>query len=160
THRARLTGMVNRALATGTLAVLLLSGCAGGGPGQPPSSGGTAGGSAGPTSARPAPPTGTTPPPPTGCDIRQVTVKPGETPPPVCLPVGAELQITTPISQRQPWQPFTSSDPQVVACTTKYAPAGAAIATCRALRAGTATVGSTTAPFSGDPHGPPQLYWE
>jgi len=151
--------MVNRALATGTLAVLLLSGCGGGAP-RTPGGPAPAGGSAGATSARPVPPTGTTPASPAGCDVRQVTVKPGEAPPPVCLPVGAELRIDTPASPRQPWQPFTSSDPRVVACTTTYAPVGAAIATCRALRAGTATVGSMTAPFSGDPHGPPQQYWE
>lgn len=70
------------------------------------------------------------------------------------------LRIDAPVSPRQPWQPFVTSNPQVIACTTTARQDAAATATCRALRAGSATVSSMTAPFAGDPHGPMQQLWE
>lgn len=83
----------------------------------------------------------------------------GERPAPVCLRVGQSLTISTAASPAQPWQPMTASDASVLACTSQPAEQGALTATCRALRPGTATVSTTTAPFAGDPHGPPQYIW-
>ncbi len=70
------------------------------------------------------------------------------------------LRIDAPVSPRQPWQPFVTSNPQAIACTTRAGQDAAATATCRALRAGSATVSSITAPFAGDPHGPMQQLCE
>jgi polyphosphate kinase 2 (PPK2 family) len=47
----------------------------------------------------------------------------------------------------------------VVSCTSAAGPDGTIAGTCRALRAGTAEVSTMTAPFAGDPHGPPQYLW-
>jgi hypothetical protein len=158
--------MANRALATAatcTFAVLVLSACVGGRPGGPASAQPSSQGSAPDASARPAPGTPTPPGTPSGAcagNARQVTVRPAETPAPVCLPVGAVLRIDAPPSPRQPWQPFVTSDPQVITCTTTAGRDGAATATCHAVRAGSATVSTMTAPFAGDPHGPMQQLWE
>ncbi len=88
-----------------------------------------------------------------------ITARTGEQPAPVCMRVGATVTITAQPSPAQPWQPMTTSDAAVLACTSKAVDQGALIATCRALAPGTATVSTTTAPFAGDPHGPPQHMW-
>src|SRR5436190_17966759 len=117
--------MANRALATAatcTLVAVLLSACATGTPGAAASGEPSSGGSAPDASVRPAPSTGGSPMPSGGpsedcaTGTVQMTVRPGETPQPVCLRVGAVLRIDAPASPRQPWQPFASSDPQVVSC--------------------------------------------
>lgn len=89
----------------------------------------------------------------------QLRVSPTQAGGPVCLPVGHQLRIDTPTSPHQPWQAFVSSDPGVIECTSTTGPDGAATATCRALRTGSATISTATAPFTGDPHGPPQMTW-
>jgi hypothetical protein len=48
----------------------------------------------------------------------------------------------------------------VLSCTTSVANDGAATGTCRAVRSGQVTVATMTAPFAGDPHGPPQQSWQ
>jgi hypothetical protein len=88
-----------------------------------------------------------------------ITARTGEQPAPVCLRVGASLTITAQPSPAQPWQPMTTSNPAVLACTSRAADRGALTATCRALAPGTATISTTTAAFAGDPHGPPQYTW-
>jgi len=158
--------MANRALATAaacTLAAVLLSACASGTPGVAPSGEPSPGGSAPDASARPS--AGTPSPSGTGAGdcatgTVQMAVKPGDSPQPVCLRVGAVLRIEAPASPRQPWRPFESSDPQVVGCATTQGGDGSATGTCTALRAGTATVSAMTGPFAGDPHGPMQQRWQ
>ena len=157
--------MVNRALATAvvyTLAAVLVSACATGAPGAAASGEPSPGGSAPDASIRPTPSTGATPTPSGDCAAGtvQLTVRPGEPTQRACLRVGAVLRIDAPASPRQPWQPFVTSDPQVVGCTTTQGQDGAATATCRALGAGTATVTTMTGPFAGDPHGPMQQRWQ
>jgi hypothetical protein len=90
----------------------------------------------------------------------QVTVRTGTSPPAICLAVGRQVQLDAPPSPQQPWQPFTSSNPDLLACTSAPTKDGGAAATCHALQPGTATVTTTTAPFAGDPHGPPQYTWQ
>jgi hypothetical protein len=85
---------------------------------------------------------------------------PATPPAPVCLRVGEELNLSTPTSPLQPWQPFTSSDPQVLDCHPTPSADGAASAVCTARRPGSATVSTVTGPFSGDPHGPAQHMWQ
>jgi hypothetical protein len=157
--------MANRALAAAaacTLTAVLLSACATGAPGAAASGEPSSGGSAPDASIRPAPSTSGTPTPSGDCatGTLQVTIRPGETPQPVCMRVGAVLGIDAPASPRQPWQPFVTSDAQVVSCTTAQGQDGAATATCRAVRAGSATVSTMTGPFAGDPHGPMQQRWQ
>jgi hypothetical protein len=88
-----------------------------------------------------------------------ITARTGEHPRPVCLRVGQSLTITTAASSTQPWQPMTSSNAAVLACTSHPADQGALTAVCKALRPGIVAVSTTTAPFAGDPHGPPQYTW-
>ena len=88
-----------------------------------------------------------------------ITARAGERPRPVCLRVGQSLTITTQASPTQPWQLMTASNPALLACTSHGIGQGAVTATCKALRSGTVTVSTTTAPFAGDPHGPPQYTW-
>lgn len=120
------------------------------------------GGSAPAVPARPAPsaatgaPTGAT----GSCGSARVTVSPGAGAAPVCLRVGEQLVLDAPSSPTQPWQLFTSSDTQTVTCDSSQQPNGSATATCRAIHPGAATISTGTAPFAGDPHGPPQQQWQ
>jgi hypothetical protein len=160
-NRTRATALA--AAAACTLAAVLLSACATGTPDVAASGEPSSGGSAPDASVRPSP--GTPSPSGTGAGdcatgTVQIAIRPGETPQPVCLRVGAVLRIDAPASPRQPWQPFTSSDPQVVGCTTAQGQDGAATATCAARRAGSATISTMTGPFAGDPHGPMQQQWQ
>jgi hypothetical protein len=161
--------MANRtpaAVALCALAAVAMTACASGTPRVAASGEPSSGGSAAAASARSAPPTGATAAPsntPSGrcvADASRVTVTPGESPRTVCLRVGAVLRIDAPASPRQPWQPFVSSDAQVLSCATEQGPDGVATATCRALRPGSSMVTTTTAPFAGDPHGPMQQRWQ
>ncbi|MEV4259136.1 hypothetical protein AB0J52_38765, partial [Spirillospora sp. NPDC049652] len=83
----------------------------------------------------------------------------GERPPPLCLPVGAVLQVTAEPSPHQPWSPLTSTDALVLECVSRPGPQGTITATCTARRPGRATVATVTAPFAGDPRGPAQFRW-
>jgi hypothetical protein len=156
-----------RQLVVYVLAVPLLAACAGtaAGPGggsgsSPPASSGQ------PRPGRSTPPptpTPTSPPPAPGGCTRQpgpVTVRPGERPEPVCLAGEATLRIRTEPSPLQPWTPLTSSNESVLRCSSRPIGDGAVEATCTAGGPGTATVSTSTAPFAGDPHGPPQEIWE
>jgi hypothetical protein len=154
-------------LATGLIATFLAA-CAGTAATSPNSQGSDSVGSSGSaTPARTARP-GQPPPPTTpasngtpGCTPARATItaRAGDQPVPVCLHPGHTLTITTEPSPLQPWQPMTSTDPAVLMCSSQPLPQGARTATCRALRPGTATVTTITAPFSGDPHGPAQHTW-
>ena len=124
----------------------------------------TSSGSAGPgRSTRPLPPAASASPssPPTLCTPAPavIAVHPGEPSATVCLKVGNTVTITAPPSAAQPWMPLTTSDAAVLACTSQRQDQGSFTATCRALAPGTATVTTQTAPFAGDPHGPPQYMW-
>jgi hypothetical protein len=98
----------------------------------------------------------------TGCgrDPVTVTARPGDRPDPVCLTQGGTLRVITEASPRQPWTPPISSDESVLRCTSQALANGAAEATCTAVNAGIATVTTSTGPFAGDPHGPPQESWQ
>lgn len=87
------------------------------------------------------------------------TARRGQVPAPLCLEVGATLRVGAEPSPRQPWMPLTSSDEAVLRCVSRPAPGGSIDATCTAVRPGSATVSTVTAPFAGDPHGPPQFRW-
>jgi hypothetical protein len=82
--------------------------------------------------------------------------EPGAQPGPICLHPGDAVTLNAQPSPLQPWQPPTSSDPDTLACTSQPLGNGALTATCHALRPGTATVSTTTAPFAGGPQGIPQ----
>jgi hypothetical protein len=136
--------------------VLVVTGCAS----RPaePSSGGSAAaaGTGGPTPDSPGPPSSTL-----GCGSgERITIHQAQPPQPVCLPIGATLSIDAPASPLQPWQPFTTSNARLITCTTTVSRDGSATGTCRALRPGQATITTTTAAFSGDPHGPAQQLWQ
>ena len=136
-----------------------VAGCAASAGDQPatPSAGGGAASEASTATPQPSPP----PASPSACaSADRVTVQTGTSPQAICLPVGRKLQLDAPASPHQPWQPFTSSNPDVLACTSAPTNDGGATATCRALRPGTASITTTPAPFAGDPHGPPQYTWQ
>jgi hypothetical protein len=84
--------------------------------------------------------------------------EPGAQPGPICLHPGDAVTLNAQPSPLQPWQPPTSSDPDTLACTSQPLGNGALTATCHALRPGTATVSTTTAPFAGA-GGPLQYIW-
>ncbi|RFU37419.1 hypothetical protein DZF91_32975 [Actinomadura logoneensis] len=88
-----------------------------------------------------------------------VTVRRGETPPPLRLTVGTVLQVTAEPSPRQPWTPLTSTDALILDCVSRSGPQGTITATCTAKRPGRATIATITAPFPGDPRGPAQFRW-
>ncbi len=139
-------------------AVMGLAACGGASTGATPS------GEAGRGSASPASTVSPIPqqPGPAGgsCGAaRRIVVDPSAPAQRVCLRVGEVLQLSTPASLHQPWQPFASSDAQVLECRPGNAAEGAAAATCTARRSGGATVSTATAAFTGDPHGPAQFAW-
>jgi hypothetical protein len=143
------------------LVVLLLAACGdtGGTEGAP---GPQSGGSAGPAgTVHTEPSAASAPAPVAGCAAgdERMTIGSGQLPQPRCLRVGGTLIVDAPSSPAQPWQVFTTSDAQVLSCATSQRHDGAATATCHALRPGAATVATMTAPFAGDPHGPPQRQW-
>jgi hypothetical protein len=142
------------------LAVPLLAACGSTGADRPA---GGAGSSPPATSGGPrATPPDQPAPTPTGCsrDPVTVTAHQGDRPEPVCLSQGSTLRVSTEASPLQPWTPVTSSDESVLRCTSRALPGGAIEATCAAVNAGTATVTTSTGPFAGDPHGPPQENWQ
>lgn len=157
------------------LSLLLLTACASTTPNAASGPGQGSSGSAEPaTSAKPsaapasspaAPPSPASPPAsgthPVGCPLKTITLtaKPGERPAPVCLHPGDTLTINTQPSPLQPWQAATSTDPTALGCTSQRQADGALTITCHALRPGNASVSTTTAAFSGDPHGPAQFTW-
>jgi hypothetical protein len=148
-------------------ALLLLTACGSGSAGQVGDSGGSPADSVGSASAAgtagPSSPSSEVHPAPTstGCPSVPETVRVhhGEQPAAICLTPGATLRIVTDPSPRQPWSALTSTDESVVRCISRAATDGAIEATCTAVNSGTATVSTVTAPFAGDPHGPPQYMW-
>jgi hypothetical protein len=98
---------------------------------------------------------------PTSCPLKTLalTAQPGDQPAPVCLHPGDTLTITAQDSPLQPWQPAISTNPAALSCTSRPQAGGALTIVCHALHPGDVTVSTTTAPFSGDPHGPAQYTW-
>jgi hypothetical protein len=138
-------------------ALVAVAGCAASAGDQPATLSGGAASAASTATPPPSPSPDSSP----GCaSAGRVTVQAGTSPQAICLPVGRQILLDAPASPHQPWQPFTSSNPDVLACTSAPTNDGGATATCHALRPGTATVNTTTAPFAGDPHGPPQYTWQ
>ena len=76
----------------------------------------------------------------------EATVRPNEEVGPICLLVGAKLEITAAPSPTQPWQLLVSSDPSVLKCTSTSGPSGTVSGTCQALKPGTALVTTETKP--------------
>lgn len=115
-----------------------------------------------PTGGHPSPEPTTTPPPTTGgCPARaDVQIRPGAVPAAICLPLNGVLAVTAPPSPRQPWGPLASSDDSVLRCASQPRADGSISGTCTALHPGTATISTVTAPFAGDPGGPPQVRWQ
>ena len=152
-----------------TIVAVTVAAIACGGPTPTGSAGGTAAGhgTAGPASATsPTPEPQSGHPKPSGpgsasCaeGSRQLTIDPAAPPPLLCLRIGETLYLSTPASPLQPWQPFMSSDPQVLECRGGNGAEGTVAAVCTARRAGQAAVTTQTGPFSGDPHGPAQQSW-
>jgi hypothetical protein len=115
----------------------------------PPLSGGTPGGKPIPTGA-----------PPGTCQSQpSVRITAGARPEPVCLPVNGLLHITSDPSPHQPWTTLLSSNPTILSCTSQVGKDGAVSGTCTPHLPGTVTVTTGTAPFAGDPSGPPQYQW-
>lgn len=169
-----------------TVVALLTAGCGGGPSGAEPASGGSGtpqppppDSSTATTSSNSEPTTGpiSGPPlssitpdgkpiptgaPPSGgpCQSQpSVRIKAGARPDPVCLPVNGLLHITSDPSPQQPWAALLSSDPKVLSCASQVGKDGAVTATCTPHLAGTVTITTMTAPFAGDPSGPPQYQW-
>jgi hypothetical protein len=88
-----------------------------------------------------------------------ITIRHGTVPQPVRLPTGASLRLSSEASVHQPWSALHSSDEAVLTCRSTAHPDGSISALCQALAPGQATLTTTTAPFAGDPHGPPQYQW-
>lgn len=137
----------------------------GAGSGSAPGSAGSGGSAAAGTTGTVPPATGSSSAPapsPGGSDCAapaSITIVVGHEPAPVCMRVGDTVTITAPESPRQPWQPLTSSNAAVLACTSHQEVQGALTAVCHALKPGAVIASTVTAPFPGDPHGPPQFRW-
>ena len=95
-----------------------------------------------------------------GCaSVIAVAIQPAGRPAGICLPVNGILRLAADPSPRQPWDQLASSDSAVLACVSQSSSNGSVTGACTALHPGTATVSTMTAPFAGDPHGPPQYLW-
>ena len=82
--------------------------------------------------------------------VEEATVRPNEEVGPICLLVGAKLQVTSAPSAAQPWQLLASSDPAVVRCSSNSGPTGTVIGSCMALDRGSAVITTRTkAPPNG-----------
>lgn len=110
------------------------------------------------TSSTPAPaPTSATATAPTQVPHRadcvagteEATVRPNEVVGPVCLLLGATLNVTAAPSPDRPWQPLSSSDPAVLSCSSMAGPNGTVAGTCTALKVGSVTVSSRTGTEAG-----------
>jgi hypothetical protein len=98
--------------------------------------------------------------PPGTCQSQpSVQITAGARPEPVCLPVNGLLHITSDPSPNQPWTTLLSSNPKILSCTSQVGKDGAVSGTCTPHLPGTVTVTTGTAPFAGDPSGPPQYQW-
>jgi hypothetical protein len=95
---------------------------------------------------------------PSGCDSQTILVSRASEPAPICLRTGQVVHLVAPPSL-QAWAVPESSDPRVASCTGTTQIDGSMAADCVAHRAGTATVSTHTAPYAGDPQGPPQYRW-
>ena len=94
------------------------------------------------------------------CDPVGITIRQGTRPQPVCLPTGTDLRLSSEAATHQPWSVLHSSDEAVLTCRSTTHPDGSISALCHALAPGRATLTTTTAPFAGDRHGPPQYQWQ
>jgi hypothetical protein len=85
-------------------------------------------------------------PPRSDCvaSTEEATVRPNEEPGPVCLLVGARLEVTAAPSPTQPWQLLVSSNPAVLRCTSTAGQHGTVSGTCQAVAAGTSVVSTQT----------------
>ena len=153
--------MGTRRLAAGCVIVALsVAGC---GSGTAPGNGTGSGGSAVPARTSQPELANPSPTPPAGrCATAQqrITVPADGGRDSACLVIGATLVIETPAAPNQPWQPLTTSDARVLPCVSRRSAAGGSTATCRAAHTGRAILITTTASFSGDPHGPGQREWQ
>jgi branched-chain amino acid aminotransferase len=173
--RAYVMTTFSRALVLASLGALALAGCnkspAGNGRAAGRPSGATSPGASAPAS----PATGSSvspgrlPPPldpgPTlrsGCvsSTEEATARMAEPPGQTCLVVGAKLHVAAQPSPRHPWQPLSSSDSAILSCTSTTGASGTIDGTCRALRAGTAVVTTTTEAAMGDTRYSPDYVWE
>jgi len=147
---ARVIGMV----------ALLAAGCAGGQAGAGAPTGGSVP-QTGPISGPPLSSVAPTPAPGGACRAPEsVRITAGAVPEPVCLPVNGSLRLTADPSPHQPWGQLVSSDPKILSCSSAAGPQGTVSGVCTPHLPGTVTVSTMTAPFAGDPHGPPQFRWE
>jgi hypothetical protein len=89
-----------------------------------------------------------------------VRITAGALPEPVCLPINGMLRLTADPSPHQPWGKLVSSNPKILSCTSEAGAQGEVSGVCTPHLPGTVTVSTMTAPFAGDPHGPPQYRWE
>jgi hypothetical protein len=149
------------ALLTGLTIVLLTSCAAAASNTSSNQEPGSAGSAPGATTAAVSQPPATPGSGASGCrrDGAPIIVRAGDQPAPVCLHPGETLTMTTETSPTQPWQPMTTSDATVLGCASRPLANGSRTATCHALQPGIATVATTTAAFTGDPHGPAQYAW-
>jgi len=150
-------------------AVLALAGCAQQPVASPGPSSSVTGSSAGPsTGSSTGPGGGGVVPPPmdpslrAGCvaSTEEATVRKNEPPAQICLVVGATLHVSSEPSPRGPWQPLSSSDSRILACTSVPGPEGTIDGTCRALRPGTAVLTTTTRQLRGDTRYAPDYLWQ
>ena len=130
------------------VAVVLLAGCATGQPVASPSPD-LSSSSASPKPSRPPLPSSdpsVLPPNRSDCvaSTELATVRPNEQAGPVCLLVGAKLQVSSAPSPSQPWQLLASSDPDVLKCTSTAGSNGTVIGNCMALDRGSAVVTTRT----------------
>jgi len=89
-----------------------------------------------------------------------VRITAGAVPEPVCLPINGSLRLSSDPSPHQPWGQLISSNPKILSCTSESGPQGTVSGVCTPHLPGAVTVSTMTAPFAGDPHGPPQFRWE
>lgn len=89
-----------------------------------------------------------------------VRITAGGVPDPVCVAVNGSLRLSSDPSPHQPWGQLVSSDPKILSCASESGPQGTVSGVCAPHLPGTVTVSTMTAPFAGDPSGPPQFRWE
>jgi hypothetical protein len=126
-------------------------------PGPPPGSAATS----------PGPPLNPPPmdPTPSGradcvASTEEATARKNEAPGQICLIVGATLHVSSQPSPRSPWQPLSSSDSKLLACTSTKGTDGTIDGTCRALRPGTVVLTTATSPVQGDTRYSPDYLWQ
>jgi hypothetical protein len=110
----------------------------------------------------PTKPPAATGPPPAGAGCRptmSVRITPGARPDPVCLPISAQLQVTSDAAPHQPWSPLTSSNAKILSCASQVASDGTVTGSCTPHLGGTVTLTTGTPPPATNPGGAPQFRW-